>query len=146
MKWGSKRRDLLEREERLAEALELLNHEREKLRRQERDLVIRTEALRLEKRALQVEQEYRRMRVEEPVETMKATGPLGNDPYDERDTRCAHCEVIATTTSYRIFNSETKRTRKQWLCSDECAWAMEDGQRELVDGMEYVRKSLGVTS
>jgi hypothetical protein len=145
MRWGAKHRDLLAREERLAEALELLNREREKLRRQERELVIRTEVLRLEKQAFQVEQDHRRARVEERVETMKVMGPLGNDPFDERDTRCAHCEVIAATTSYRIFNSETKRTRKQWLCSDECAWAMEEEQRELVDGMAYVRKSLGVT-
>jgi hypothetical protein len=44
-----------------------------------------------------------------------------------------------------VYNGETRRMRNRLLCSEECQHEMDSEQRDLAEGMNYVKQSLGLS-
>lgn len=65
---------------------------------------------------------------------------------DYREGQCEYCRYTAELSYYKYYWAETKRMRSGWFCDEDCAESLTQEQRDLVDGLDYVKNSLGMKS
>lgn len=79
-------------------------------------------------------------------DAMVANETMNKVTERELYSTCEWCGYEGTLQRLPVYNGETRRIKRRWMCSSECQENMDFEQRSLAEDMVYVRKSLGVTS